>query len=316
MSLSSDDDDDAGDDSMAFTFTHSTHVRLLKKKPEHVYAVKTLRHGLLRDVHDNCRITHVPPPPTADPEETQDLVEFELSNCDVSIANALRRIMLADVPTCAIDDVYIRCNTGVMQDEMLAHRLGMIPILHPGIADFKAYDKTSGEPKTSENTLVFRLKVSCGMADLKIGEHDSLYKNVYSSDLKWVPQGAVQEGWVGAMRPRCTLGDIVITRLGLNQSLDVEAHCVRGVGAVHAKWSPVATASYRMHPEIRFRHREGVVGEVARELVRLHGDIFDLEEVVDGDASDGGALEWVGCWSVCWLLGWLVGCLLALLWAA
>ena len=56
-----------------------------------------------------------------------DEVEFDLSGVDVSFANALRRIMLAEVPTMAIETVYVEENDGVIQDEVLAHRLGLAP---------------------------------------------------------------------------------------------------------------------------------------------------------------------------------------------
>lgn len=72
-------------------------------------------------------------------------VEFDLVGVDASIANALRRMMIAEVshtsiitpfgmadiqqvPTIAIEDVYVWNNTSVMQDEVLAHRVGLIPI--------------------------------------------------------------------------------------------------------------------------------------------------------------------------------------------
>ncbi len=47
---------------------------------------------------------------------------------DASIANAFRRILLAEIPTMAIEKVYINNNTSVIQDEVLAHRLGLIPL--------------------------------------------------------------------------------------------------------------------------------------------------------------------------------------------
>lgn len=34
------------------------------------------------------------------------------------------------------------------------------------------------------------------------------------------------------------------------QEIELEAHAVKGVGKTHAKWSPVATAWYRMLPEV------------------------------------------------------------------
>lgn len=54
--------------------------------------------------------------------------EFVLSNTDASVANALRRIMIGEVPTIAIELVEIETNTTVLTDDFLAHRLGLIPL--------------------------------------------------------------------------------------------------------------------------------------------------------------------------------------------
>ena len=40
-------------------------------------------------------------------ELTKDTIRFTLSNCDVSLANALRRVMISEVPTMAIHMVNI-----------------------------------------------------------------------------------------------------------------------------------------------------------------------------------------------------------------
>lgn len=40
----------------------------------------------------------------------------------------------------------------------------------------------------------------------------------------------------------------------LLQEIELEAHAVKGVGKTHAKWSPVATAWYRMLPEVNFNN--------------------------------------------------------------
>ena len=55
-------------------------------------------------------------------------MSFVLSDTDTSVANTLRRIMIAEVPTLAIDLVEFSENSTVLNDEYIAHRLGLIPI--------------------------------------------------------------------------------------------------------------------------------------------------------------------------------------------
>ena len=55
-------------------------------------------------------------------------IKFLLSDTDTSMANTRRRIMIAEVPTLAIDLVEFHENSTVLNDEYIAHRLGLIPI--------------------------------------------------------------------------------------------------------------------------------------------------------------------------------------------
>lgn len=78
-----------------------------------------------------------------------------------------------------------------------------------------------------------------------------MYTNsqVLSKDLVWEPKGEQAERFADdPIRP--VLDDILIAKLRPGQEIDVELHCHKGVGKDHAKWSPVATASYRLLPEI------------------------------------------------------------------
>lgn len=73
---------------------------------------------------------------------TDTKIEFDLVGVDASVANAFRRILMAEarrggarahahpaqVPTIAIEKVFIWINTSIVQDEVLAQRLGLVPI--------------------------------------------------------------------------------------------------------------------------------------------------------------------------------------------
>ena len=57
---------------------------------------------------------------------------FVLEDCNVSIANALRRTILSDIPTVVCDtskeNIYIEQNTCRLHNEILKQRLGCIPV--------------------------------------------------------------------------------------------------------------------------------------------------------------------------------------------
>ncbi len=61
-------------------------------------------------------------------EQAKDKISFALEDADVAFANAMRRVMMVEVPTMAIEFVDFHENSSAMYDEVIAHRLGLIPL--------------------------------------------------------------------------------------------------------------------------------------------------------------------------------------------
>ncbi|KZT74671.1 hypothetical protein DAEQUDRAFT_719854 [Daedalea quercina L-15889] len=181
---------------------------------------------------------------------SQRSVEFDLVGVDASIANAFRRIMIAEIPTIATEHVYVWNNTSVIHDEVLAHRIGLVPLnVPPGM--FK-YRNPNGVP-TDQDTIVFKLNVTCEVdkntSKEKGAPRKLIHEEVLSGDLEWVPQGEQASVFTGDLPPPApTNKNIVLAKLRPGQEIDMDLHAIKGVGKDHAKWSPVATASYRLHP--------------------------------------------------------------------
>lgn len=224
---------------------------------------------------------------------TGDDMEFDMIGIDPAVANAFRRILIAEVPTMAIEKVFIANNTSVVQDEVLALRLGLIPIN----VDPRLFEYAENNEPNERNTIVFKLHVRCKRGEPRL--------TVYSNELKWLPNGSEfpVESEVSnsnstskpktytsfscsqdslpafSNNPICPKDeDIIIAKLGPGQEIELEAHAVKGVGKTHAKWSPVATAWYRMLPEVVLL--EEIEDEVAEELkAKCPVKVFDIEDI-------------------------------------
>jgi DNA-directed RNA polymerase I and III subunit RPAC1 len=74
----------------------------------------------------------------------------DIQGIDSAMANAIRRILIAEVPTMAIERVDLWQNTSVLPDEVLAHRLGLIPIL----ADPAKFESCKNQEEVTEETML------------------------------------------------------------------------------------------------------------------------------------------------------------------
>jgi DNA-directed RNA polymerases I and III subunit RPAC1 len=211
--------------------------------------------------------------------------------------------MIAEIPTLAIEKVFVANNTSIIQDEVLAQRLGLIPLKgsKQGLLEFlKWYSPPEKEGDTpyavDNNTILLELKISCTRNETATkGEMDPLkaYHNahVYARDVVFKPFGRQRNYFSGGDEIRPTNPDILVAKLRPGQEIDVEMHAIKGVGSDHAKYSPVATASYRLLPTITIL--KPILGKDAEKFARCFPKgVIGLETVTKKEAAKkGGGYE-------------------------
>lgn len=210
-------------------------------------------------------------------ELKDDYARFELHDTDASIANALRRVMIAEVPTIAIDLVEIEVNSSVLNDEFIAHRLGLIPLTSDramAMRFSRDCDACDGDGQCEFCSVEFHLRVKC-MTDQTL---DVTSKDLYSSDHTVVPVD-----FSDSSGPDSSVNKgIIIVKLRKGQELRLRAIARKGIGKDHAKWSPAATVTFMYEPEIHINEdlMESLTLEEKREWVESSPTrVFEIDPV-------------------------------------
>eukprot|EP01112_Ceratiomyxa_fruticulosa_P001158 TRINITY_DN1114_c0_g1_i1.p1 TRINITY_DN1114_c0_g1~~TRINITY_DN1114_c0_g1_i1.p1 ORF type:complete len:301 (+),score=58.74 TRINITY_DN1114_c0_g1_i1:216-1118(+) len=179
-----------------------------------------------------------------------DSMTFTLSKTDPSVANALRRVMISEVSTMAIDLVEIEVNTSVLHDEFIAHRLGLIPLTSHTVGRFNYTRECSCMERCKDCSVELILHVKC----TEEGTRDVTSQELISNDLDVKP---VDQAHVSlpveqtGVRPE---SGILIVKLRKGQELKLKAIAKKGVGKEHAKWSPTCGVTFQYEPDIRINH--------------------------------------------------------------
>lgn len=188
----------------------------------------------------------------------EDMIAFDLMDTDISMANALRRILIAEVPTLCIDLVQFEDNTTVLQDEFIAHRLGMIPIRSNKAKGMDAwtYSHECTCDDFCENCSV-KFTLNCDfneMSQNRPGYQNKVAILVTSNDLESSDRDVHAVNFSSEEDLNHSLGTsdgIVIVKLGPGQKLKLQAIAKKGIGKEHAKWSPVATVALKYDPIVK-----------------------------------------------------------------
>lgn len=153
-------------------------------------------------------------------------MDFVLEGVSIPFANALRRIMVSEIPVLAVDWIDVEDNTSAMFDEMVAQRLSLIPLeFDPSKMSNPDECKCGGKGCTSCQVVFALEKEGPGM--------------VTSKDLKSANK---------AVKP--TNPGFPLVELLKGQRLKLEATARLGLGKHHAKFQ-AANAVFENHPEIK-----------------------------------------------------------------
>jgi DNA-directed RNA polymerase subunit D len=191
------------------------------------------------------------------------VARFVISGFSSAFVNSLRRTMIGEVPTLAIEEVLIYDNNSALFDEMLTHRLGLIPL------------------KTDLDEYVFTKDCSCD------GEGCSACTSVYTLSVEG-PKVVYSRDLI-PQNPLATPveEDIPLVKLERDQKVVLEARAVLGRGTEHAKWQPTLACGYKAYPRITFDSKcDGCgmcVDECPRNVLEIKGN---SAAVVEGKIED------------------------------
>lgn len=166
----------------------------------------------------------------------RDEIEFLVEGAPLPLLNAIRRYSLAKVPTYAIDEVMVIVNTSAMFDEILAHRLAMIPLRSEESLERQEVEiDICSRCSSSEEKPPAEICEKCYIHMTIEAEANSDEMTVYSGGIK------SEDPYI---KPVYSNIPIVVLAPGQRISLELKARLGRGLE--HAKWSP-ATISVVRH---------------------------------------------------------------------
>ena len=166
-------------------------------------------------------------------------LSFIIRDTTPAFMNMLRRIIIENVPTLAIEEVEFHKNDSILYDEMIAHRLGLTPLT----TDLKTYNlpencKCKGK--------------GCARCSVKLVLNEKGPKTVYASSLK------SDDPKVKPAFPKTP-----IVKLLKEQKLHFIATAILGQGKTHTKWNP-SRAYYKTIPIIEIKKDKSEVLKVLK----------------------------------------------------
>ena len=161
------------------------------------------------------------------PNETEDYLEFEVQNISISMANAIRRVALAEVETYAVSDADVKLleNTSPLHNEYISHRISLLP-LNQSVSNLDNYRFYISKKHTK---------------DVAIENDQNSIMEITTDDVQ--VYDTKSDSWVNTKD--IFTDTLLITKLNVKQKLLGYFSASKGKALEHSRWQAVSTICYR-----------------------------------------------------------------------
>ena len=157
---------------------------------------------------------------------------FVVEGISIEMANAIRRIIISEIPVMAVDEVIILKNDSPLYDEIIAHRLSMIPLT----TDLDVYKLPRECECEGYGCPLCQVSLTCEVTNTSNNPMELYSGDLNSNDPKIIP-----------VNP-----NIPIVRIDKNDKVIIEAYAILGIAKDHVKWQAISNILYRFYPQIDF----------------------------------------------------------------
>ena len=165
-------------------------------------------------------------------EKSNRKLVFVVEGISVEMANAIRRIIISEIPAMAVDEVIILKNDSPLYDEIISHRLGLIPLT----TDLKVYKLPRECECGGYGCPLCQVSLTCEVTNTTNTPMEIYSRDLNSNDPKVIPVDP----------------NIPIVKIDKNDKVIIEAYAVLGMAKEHVKWQAVSNIFYRFYPQIDF----------------------------------------------------------------
>ncbi len=184
-------------------------------------------------------------------------LEMRMTGIHLGFASALRRIMIVQVDTLAIDKVTIYKNTSdLLTDEFIAHRIGLVPINSEQMEYFHDQEACECNKQGCDKcNVVFELNVDNVSDKIKLVTTDDFKTTHPHSGIASTESEEEQSLFFTVHGKRLSTA-IPLFKLQPKSSVWLQAVALRGCGQRHAKWIPTTVSCCKPVPKITIKQKK------------------------------------------------------------